>query len=161
MIAEDIRANYACKVCGNIPDEEGTLTHGRGCYILSEKGGGKEDIEMPQQPAQVPFAGGLAVSSKIPPLHLIPTLALECLANRFQKGIERKGDKSWNAISTNQSILTNREFAIERTAHVIQHAMKLRDKLLSGEDLLGDDDDAGAIMWAGAFFACVGAALTK
>lgn len=114
-----------------------------------------------QLPEQVPFAGGLAASSKIPPLHLIPTVALECLANRFQKGIERKGDKSWNALSANQSILTDREFAIERTAHVIQHAMKLRDKLLSGEDLPGDDDDSGAIMWAGAFFSCVGAALTK
>ena len=110
---------------------------------------------------QVSFAGGLVTSSKIPPLHLIPTIALESLANRFQKGIERKGDKSWNALSANQSILTDREFAIERTAHVIQHAMKLRDKLLNGEDLPGDDDDAGAIMWAGAFFACVGAALTK
>lgn len=112
-------------------------------------------------PEQVPFAGGLAASSKIPPLHLIPTVALESLANRFELGIKRKGDKSWNALSSNQSILTDREFAIERTAHVIQHAMKLRDKLLSGEGLPGDDDDAGAIMWAGAFFACVGAALTK
>ena|SRR3990167_5184724 len=112
-------------------------------------------------PEQVPYAGGQAASSKIAPFHLIPTVALESLANRFQKGIERKGDKSWNAISQNQEILVDREFAIERTSHIILHAQKLRDKLLRGEDLIGDDDDAGAIMWAGAFFACVANALNR
>lgn len=137
-----------CSTCGSTNP---TYILGRGVCLN----------EFHHPPVQVLFVGGLAASSKIPPLHLIPTLALECLANRFQKGIDRKGDKSWNAISTNQSILTDREFAIERTAHIIQHAMKLRDKLLSGEDLPGDDDDAGAIMWAGAFFACVSDALTK
>ena len=39
------RAVYACKVCGNVPDEEGVLHHGRGCYTQSEDGGGDEWIE--------------------------------------------------------------------------------------------------------------------
>lgn len=31
-----------CKVCGNVPDRDGTLEHGRGCYRLSDDGGGSE-----------------------------------------------------------------------------------------------------------------------
>ena len=30
-----------CKVCGNTPDESGTIEHGRGCYVVSEDGGGQ------------------------------------------------------------------------------------------------------------------------
>jgi hypothetical protein len=37
--------DYACKVCGNAPDETGTLEHGRGCYTQDEDGGGSEYIE--------------------------------------------------------------------------------------------------------------------
>lgn len=109
----------------------------------------------PDTPKQIPYAGGLALSSLVPPLHLIPTVALESLANRFQLGIERKGNKSWNAISQNQEILTDREFAIERISHIIHHATKLRDKLIRGDEIPGEDDDAGAILWGGAFLACV------
>lgn len=39
------RKDFACKVCGNYPDEDGMLNHGRGCYTQSEDGGGKEFIE--------------------------------------------------------------------------------------------------------------------
>lgn len=38
------RENYACKVCQNVPDEHGELEHGRGCYVVSEDGGGTEWI---------------------------------------------------------------------------------------------------------------------
>jgi hypothetical protein len=30
-----------CKVCGNTPDDTGTIEHGRGCYVVSEDGGGQ------------------------------------------------------------------------------------------------------------------------
>ena len=30
-----------CKVCGNTPDDSGTIEHGRGCYVVSEDGGGE------------------------------------------------------------------------------------------------------------------------
>lgn len=36
---------FACKVCGNTPNEGGELEHGRGCYVLSADGGGTEYIE--------------------------------------------------------------------------------------------------------------------
>ena len=107
-------------------------------------------------PPQIPMAGGLAASSPCPPFHLIPTVGLIGLANRFQKGVERKGDKAWNAVSSNQACLQDVDFAIERLSHVIDHAMKLRDKLQAGDIwAMGEDDDAGAIAWAGIFLYCV------
>lgn len=37
-------AKYQCGVCGNKPDSEGVLQHGRGCFTLSEEGGGEEYV---------------------------------------------------------------------------------------------------------------------
>lgn len=105
---------------------------------------------------QVPMAGGLVASTKIPPLHLIPTVALEGLAERFELGVQRKGDKAWNATSKNQACLEDLDFAVDRIGHVVHHALKLRDKLVTGDvDAIMEDDDAGAIAWAGAFLLCV------
>ncbi len=36
----EARSTYACDVCGNVPDEDGQLEHGRGCYTQDEEGGG-------------------------------------------------------------------------------------------------------------------------
>ena len=71
------------------------------------------------QPEQVSMAGGIAQSSKGPPLHLIPTVALERLAERFSLGVERKGEKSWNALSANQRCLKDKPFLIERLSHLV------------------------------------------
>ena len=30
-----------CKVCGNRPDDDGTLRHGKGCYVIDPDGGGE------------------------------------------------------------------------------------------------------------------------
>lgn len=46
------RQQFACKCCGNVPDEKGELEHGRGCYALSEDGGGCESIEFPPSDCQ-------------------------------------------------------------------------------------------------------------
>ena len=112
--------------------------------------------QIAKQPEQVLMAGGKAASTRVTPLHLIPTVALESLAERFALGIQRKGDRSWNAISNNQEVLDDLEFAIDRCGHAMLHAMQLRDKLRN-KDVLAilKDDDAGAIAWAGAFLACV------
>jgi hypothetical protein len=37
--------DYTCKVCGNVPDMRGTLNHGKGCYMISEEGGGTEFVD--------------------------------------------------------------------------------------------------------------------
>jgi hypothetical protein len=57
--------DFSCDSCGNIPDEEGWLQHGRGCYTQSEDGGGYEYISRADQknpefeaqpaPVQEPF----------------------------------------------------------------------------------------------------------
>ena len=113
-------------------------------------------------PEQVDHAGGKAASSKIPPLHLIPTLCLEKTAERFQLGIERKGDKSWNAISNNQEVLTDIPFLLDRLGHIMHHAAKLRDKIKEQDfDALKEDDDASAIVWGGMFLQCAVDALLK
>ena len=105
------------------------------------------------------MAGGLVTSSKIPGFHRVPTEALRRLAERFDLGVERKGeDKAWNALSKNQEVLTNREFVLERIGHVIYYALKLRDKVLAGD--LSGDDDAGAVIWGGAFLCCATKALS-
>lgn len=136
-----------------------------------------DEIKNMRHPEQVDFSGGKAASSKIPPLHLIPTVALEKTAERFQLGIERKGDKSWNALSRNQEVLTDLDFLIERTSHIIHHAAKLRDKLnrlKADRDTpevvkrdhdpmrqIDEDDDASAIVWGGMFLQCAVEELRK
>jgi hypothetical protein len=107
-------------------------------------------------PVQIAMAGGKAASSVGPPFHLIPTSALTHLANRFQKGIERKGDKAWNALSKNQECLTDKDFVIERMSHIIHHALKLRDQIRFGVQP-GDEsltENAAAMAWGGIFAIC-------
>lgn len=115
-----------------------------------------------KHPEQIPMAEGKAASTKGPAFHLIPTDALAQLADRFELGVARKGDRAWNALSKNQEILTNREFVIERISHIIHHAMKLRDKI-NGDDFAGmeEDSDAGAIAWGGIFLLSAVSALLK
>ena len=132
--------------------------------VSYERMGGRfyECSDCASPPPQIPMAGGIAASSPCPPFHLIPTIGLIGLAERFQKGIERKGDKSWNAVSSNQACLKDKAFAIERLSHVIDHATKLRDKLQADDiSAMQDDDDAGAIAWAGIFLYCVVDGLKK
>jgi hypothetical protein len=50
-LPEERRQRYACKVCGNWPDEDGDLEHGKGCYTQSEDGGGSEFVEMEEDEA--------------------------------------------------------------------------------------------------------------
>ncbi len=39
------REQWECKVCGARPDQEGEIRHGKGCYELSEEGGGSEWVD--------------------------------------------------------------------------------------------------------------------
>lgn len=38
-------AGIECKICGNTPDENGAIEHGRGCYTQSEDGGGTSFVD--------------------------------------------------------------------------------------------------------------------
>ena len=88
-----------------------------------------------------------ASSSKIPRYDLIPPEALRKLADRFELGVERHGERAWNARS-NQAPLLDKEFVIARASHAIGHAYKLIQKIHTG-DFTDEDDDAAAIAWAG------------
>ena len=51
--------DFSCKVCGNKPNSDGELEHGKGCYTQDENGGGSEfilDAVTALQPAQEPVA---------------------------------------------------------------------------------------------------------
>jgi hypothetical protein len=41
QLSHDRRSKHACKVCQNIPDEDGVLEHGRGCFVADPDGGGQ------------------------------------------------------------------------------------------------------------------------
>lgn len=95
----------------------------------------------------VSFISG-AVSSRIPRYDLIPRAALKRVADRFELGLLKHKERSWNARAANQQCLEDKEFLIARAAHAIDHAYKLIAKL---EGFLPNDgdDDAAAIAWAG------------
>lgn len=85
-----------------------------------------------------------ATSSVCPDFAQIPTAALMSLANRYKLGEAKHGRDNW------RKGLSDKRYVIERLNHVIFHAKKLADKIENGLPL-DDDDDAGAIMWGGAF----------
>lgn len=105
---------------------------------------------------EIPMAGGKVSSTAIAGYYLIPTEALRRYAERCDAGVERKGKQAWNAVNADPAVTADREFILHRIGHVIIHALKLRDKIVKGDALLGDgiDDDAGAIIWAGGFLCC-------
>lgn len=58
---------HACEVCGNWPDEEGLLEHGRGCYKVNDDGGGCEYIEEADRSRHTDhLAGGEASGCELP-----------------------------------------------------------------------------------------------
>jgi hypothetical protein len=78
---------------------------------------------------------------------LIPREALVRLARRYELGLVKHGKDNW------RQGIEDREYTVERAGHVIDHALKLIDKL-EGREPDDGDDDAAAIMWGGAFL-CV------
>jgi hypothetical protein len=85
-----------------------------------------------------------ATSSKIPRFDLIPRSALLKMADRFDLGLIKHGKDNW------RKGIGNRDYAIERATHVLDHASKLIEKL-EGHEPWNGDDDVGAILWGGAF----------
>ena len=88
-----------------------------------------------------------AKSSLSPRFDLLPRRALERVAARYEKGLERYGKDNW------RKGLTDRKYIVERIAHIIGHCYKLIDKLENRENFSWphSDDDASAIGWGGLF----------
>ncbi len=40
MTFDEVLQLFECEACGNTPDEDGYLKHGKGCFVVSEDGGG-------------------------------------------------------------------------------------------------------------------------
>lgn len=120
----------------------------------------KHSFQVEGHPAQKLMAGCKVASTPTNAYHLIPSEALRQLADRFALGLERKGFKSWHAQSKNQEALLDTEWVLERIDHLINHALLLRDKLVSHDiEGLEKDNDASAIGWAGCFLICARQAL--
>ena len=41
------REEYACDICENVPDEDGCIEHGKGCFTQNEEGGGYSVVDFP------------------------------------------------------------------------------------------------------------------
>jgi hypothetical protein len=87
-----------------------------------------------------------AKTSACPSFDQIPLSALIALAKRYELGEKKYGRDNW------RKSLTDKMYVVERLNHVIMHAKTLQGKLL-GEIPWDEDDDAGAILWGGAFCA--------
>lgn len=76
--------DFSCKVCGNKPNSDGELEHGKGCYTQDENGGGSEfisDAVTAPQPAQEPVREALklalgALDSENPDIQCRAALAI-------------------------------------------------------------------------------------
>lgn len=44
-----ILKEYACGICGNVPDENGVLEHAKGCYTENSDGGGYSFLEFTEK----------------------------------------------------------------------------------------------------------------
>lgn len=94
------------------------------------------------------YKGG-AAATKVPGFKYIPLCALERLAKRFELGLERHKEHSWNPLNPRSAVmLDDKEWLIERLSHVIHHAYKEIERL--NNDSQPTDDNAAAIMWGGA-----------
>lgn len=133
------KAETRCFTCGAASVAAG----GTGCVCASRNA-----------PSSAPttLSIGTAALTKIPRFELIPKEALISLALRFEKGIERHKEKAWNALSSNHQSALTEEWVLARLGHAIDHAYNALAKLHSGAD--DGEDDAGALMFAGAVLAC-------
>jgi hypothetical protein len=88
-----------------------------------------------------------AKTSSCPRLDLIPYEAQVRQAARFELGLERYEKDNW------RKGLRDNDYVAGRIAHLLNHGARFLAKM---EGRLADDgeDDAGAILWAGAFLAC-------
>lgn len=98
------------------------------------------------------FQSGVT-STKQVRLSLVPHLGLLNAAVRFELGLLKHKEKSWNNLSPNQEALQDIGWLIERASHSIEHAYKIIDQLKYIGDIRNTapsiQGDAGAIAWAG------------
>lgn len=97
------------------------------------------------QEAKVKSKGG-ATSSALTAYDQLPYHAMKRLADRYGLGEFKHGRHNW------RKSLTDRRYVLSRLGHVIHHALKAI-AVIEGFVPDDGDDNAGAIMWGGAFLA--------
>ena len=129
--------------CAPIPTKRNLATHAMDTLM-------EPLIRSHMQDTLVSFASG-ATGSKVPHLEYIPYAALVSMANRFALGMEKHGTGAWNATQNNH-FLSDTDWAVARCVHTIIHAYK-EIGIISGYVTDDGDDNAGAILFGGAFLA--------
>jgi hypothetical protein len=87
-----------------------------------------------------------ATSSALPGYDQLPYHAMRLLASRYSLGEAKHGRHNW------RKGLNDKDYVIKRLGHVVHHALKAI-AILEGFVPDDGDDNAGAIMWGGAFLA--------
>lgn len=100
----------------------------------------------------ITFPSGVT-SSAVPRYDLIPTGALNALAERFEIGLQAHSEENW------RTGLRDKDYIINRLNHIQEHLRAAIDKL-AGVKPDNGDNDAAAIMWGGAIL-CEYLALRK
>lgn len=93
-------------------------------------------------------ASGVTRSHKTPGYDQIPLEFLQCVAERFDLGLESKKDKAWQV--DRDKTLTDKEFYAEALRHMFEHLSKLMNHDLSEDSAWGH---IGAISWGAAVWA--------
>lgn len=87
-----------------------------------------------------------ATSSALAAYDQLPYLAMARLAERYKLGELKHGRDNW------RKGLGDKQYVLGRLGHVIHHALKAI-AIIEGRIEDDGDDNAGAIMWGGAFLA--------
>lgn len=96
--------------------------------------------------AMIRTSKGGATSSKLEAYDQLPYHAMLRLAARYGLGEIKHGRHNW------RKSLTDQKYVLHRLGHVIHHALKAI-AIIEGFMPDDGDDNAGAIMWGGAFLA--------
>lgn len=87
-----------CKVCGNTPNDEGELEHGKGCYTQGEDGGGSEfadEIVEPWLTPQVVMLANDAYESRMAGGELDPVTLLALADALEESGYDQVDREFW------------------------------------------------------------------
>lgn len=95
---------------------------------------------------------GVTRSRKMPPYHMIPTEALDCMAERFGLGFEKKKEKSFQSrrYTHMAEVLKDDEFFQDALNHMQKHLSLLMNKDFREDEAWGH---LGAILWGAAVHA--------
>lgn len=136
------REAYSCDVCGNVPDEDGRIEHGKGCYTQDEDGGGTSWVELPERRVPRPMPSSAQPISDVTLtdrpdegyirglMARMPTADLRDLARRYTAADDRAKmtlEAAWPGVTFS---LPAEEPPITLTAHTLAGNVLVTQELL-------------------------------